>query len=86
MDAIPFPVALATRSAMGKKYDVMDADELEVSRALRREVAFVEAVRDGARLTGGGAFTPAFRAEERVGLDLGTEEWLLFLIQYPPAW
>ena len=86
MAAIPFAVALATRAAMGKKYDVIDADEPEVSRAVRREVVFVEAVRDEARSTGGGALTPACRAEERVGLDLGAEEWLLFLIQYPPAW
>ena len=62
---------------------MMDADELEVSRALRREVAFVVALREGGRLTEGGAFTPACRAEERVGLDLGTE--LLFLIQYHPV-
>ena len=64
---------------------MMDSDELEVFPALRRKVAFVVALREGGRLTegGGGAFTPACRAEERVGLDLGTE--LLFLIQYPPA-
>ena len=86
MAAIPFAVALATRAAMGKKYDVIDADEPEVSRAVRREVALVEAVRDEAHLAGAGAFMPAFHAEERVGLDLGMEEWLLFFIQYPPAW
>ena len=64
---------------------MMVSDEVEGFPALCREVAFVVALRDGSGLTegGGGAFTPACRAEERVGLDLGTE--LLFLIQYPPA-
>ena len=64
---------------------MMVSHEVEVFPALCREVAFVVALRDGSGLTegGGGAFTPASRAEERVGLGLGME--LLCFIQYPPA-
>ena len=64
--------------AIGQKYDVIDADEPEVTRAVGHEVALVDAVREKAYLAGVGAITPAFRVEERVGLDVGTEERVIF--------